>query len=303
MIDTNKKEINEIDGVIIYYQYKDGRINFSDMNLKLLLRSISKYMSWIRKIHIISNCPLPTWLDLNNKKIDRISCADIMPQEYCLDCDINAIELNIHNTPNLAKQFIYFVPGMYICGGLSKDNLFRNNLPCDYAEETFLSCQDAIKRHILINDILLLNTKHSRKNSHRLYRNKYLSLSDVKAMIKNAYLMIMKRDHFFGFEYSNKPYCFIKTSFNKVWNEYFKELNDYCTNNKNPHMAYDINLIRFYQYITGIFIPYNWKQHVSIESTHTKTTDSNKKICYLSNPIYENALLNDKFSDKCEFEK
>ncbi|MEO7117802.1 MAG: stealth conserved region 3 domain-containing protein, partial [Candidatus Limnocylindrales bacterium] len=81
------------------------RFNQSD-ELRYSLRSLDLFAPWVRRIHIVSNCPPPAWF----KPSDRVRWVDhsaFIPSDYLPLFSSRAIETFLHRVPELSEYFIY----------------------------------------------------------------------------------------------------------------------------------------------------------------------------------------------------
>ena len=86
--------------------------------LKYSLRSVDKYMPWIRHIFIVTNNQIPKWLK-QHEKITIVDHSEIMPETARPCFNSEAIECCLHKIPNLAEHFIYANDDMFIGRKLS----------------------------------------------------------------------------------------------------------------------------------------------------------------------------------------
>ena len=86
-----------------------GENRFKDKDeLKYSLRSVEKYLSWIRNIYIVTNGQIPNWLNLNDSKIKIINHSDLFTnQSHLPTFNSAAIESHLHRINGLSKKFIY----------------------------------------------------------------------------------------------------------------------------------------------------------------------------------------------------
>jgi len=76
--------------------------------LKYSLRSIAKHASWVRKVFIVTDKQVPSWLK-ESEKISIVDHTDIFENQECLPVfNSHAIESNLHNIEGLSEHFIYF---------------------------------------------------------------------------------------------------------------------------------------------------------------------------------------------------
>ena len=82
---------------------------FADnQELKYSLRSIEKHAPWVRKIFIVTNGQLPSWLNLDNHRVEVITHAELFPNASHLPTFSSpAIESHLHRIPGLSQRFIY----------------------------------------------------------------------------------------------------------------------------------------------------------------------------------------------------
>lgn len=124
-----------------------GNERFEDHDeLKYSLRSIEKYIPWVRYIYIITDKQKPSWIDYNNKRIHIIDHSEIFPS-YIKKPVYNSllIEWYIHNIPELSENFIYLNDDFFILKKLKKTDFFVNDCPVSY-----ITALQKLDREILI---------------------------------------------------------------------------------------------------------------------------------------------------------
>ncbi len=82
----------------------EGRYANND-ELKYSLRSIEKYAPWIRKIFIVTDGQIPSWLNTSNSKIQIIDHSDIIPQDFLPCFNSGTIEYFIHKITRFLTLF------------------------------------------------------------------------------------------------------------------------------------------------------------------------------------------------------
>ncbi|XP_058800867.1 N-acetylglucosamine-1-phosphotransferase subunits alpha/beta [Phymastichus coffea] len=83
---------------------------FSDKDeLKYSLRSLEMYAPWIRKVYIVTNGQIPSWLDMDNPRVSLVTHEDIFTNlSHLPTFSSPAIESHIHRIPGLSEKFLYF---------------------------------------------------------------------------------------------------------------------------------------------------------------------------------------------------
>lgn len=77
--------------------------------LKYSLRSLFRFAPWIRRIWLITNGQIPTWLDLEHPRLRVVTHTELFPDPDHLPVFSSpAIEAHLHRIPGLAEHFLYF---------------------------------------------------------------------------------------------------------------------------------------------------------------------------------------------------
>lgn len=90
-------------------------VRYRDWNLlPYLFRGIEEYAPWVRKVFLITDHQVPSWLDQNCPKLQLIYHEDYIPQEYLPTFSSHTIELNLHRIADLSEHFIYMNDDTFI---------------------------------------------------------------------------------------------------------------------------------------------------------------------------------------------
>ena len=81
---------------------------FQDFNQLLYsLRSIEMYAPWIRRVYIVTNGQIPSWINLTS--VTMVNHKSIFTEPSHLpNFNSLAIETHLHEIPGLSENFIYF---------------------------------------------------------------------------------------------------------------------------------------------------------------------------------------------------
>jgi hypothetical protein len=72
--------------------------------LRYSLRSVHAYASWVRRIHIVTDSQVPSWLDVSHPKIRIVDHSEILGGSRF---NSHAIEAGLHRIPALADHYLY----------------------------------------------------------------------------------------------------------------------------------------------------------------------------------------------------
>lgn len=108
------------------YALDDARFEDHD-ELYYSLKSVRKFMPWVRQVFIVTNntLNLPEYLDSND--ITVITHAEIISEEYLPTFNSHVIEAHLHNIPELSENFIYFNDDVFAARPLTVGHFFQEN--------------------------------------------------------------------------------------------------------------------------------------------------------------------------------
>ena len=85
------------------------------------MRSVDKYMPWIRTIYVVTNGQVPSWLDLKNPRVKIVTHEEIFDDPVHLPTfNSNAIELHLHQIKGISDKFLYLNDDFLIGKEVSK---------------------------------------------------------------------------------------------------------------------------------------------------------------------------------------
>jgi hypothetical protein len=111
---------SEVEGVAAH--------RFRDLdNLRHSLRSVERYMPWVRRIYLVTNGQVPRWLR-ENPRIELISHAQIAEPGTALPLfNAHPIEWQMPLIPGLSDRFIYFNDDFFVTRPTARDYFFGAN--------------------------------------------------------------------------------------------------------------------------------------------------------------------------------
>lgn len=122
----------------LYVEYKNKQKNsssesnrlgrfFNRDELKYSLRSLELYAPWINNVYIVTNCRLPSWLNIDNPRIRIVRHEEIMPLESLPTFNSHAIEANLHKIAGLSNYFLYLNDDFFFYNNVKKEDFFLSN--------------------------------------------------------------------------------------------------------------------------------------------------------------------------------
>lgn len=102
-----------------------GRYADND-ELKYSLRSIERNAPWIRKIFIVTDNQIPTWLDITHPKIQVVDHTEIMPEESLPCFNSSLIEKYLYKIPGLAEHFLLANDDTFINKKVTPNDFFTS---------------------------------------------------------------------------------------------------------------------------------------------------------------------------------
>ena len=265
--------------------------------LKYWFRGVEKYAPWVHKIYFVTCGQKPDWLNENHDKLVLVNHEDYIPHEYLPTFSSHTIELNFHRIKNLSEHFVYFNDDVFITSKVEPEDFFKNGLPCDMAVEDPISPnKQDVFMHILLNNMILLNSKYDRKEVLKKQRKKFYLVKDKKALMMNWSFWLWRRHDFFGLEYSHLSSSYLKSTYEQVWRENEQILDRVCRNKFRS--AEDVNqyIFKNEQLVTGRVSPYNWRKNGKAFHMNDGDSEDNNitDMCHaIENGIYKMICVNE----------
>ena len=273
-------------------------------NLKYWFRGVEKYAPWVNKVYFITCGQIPEWLNTDCEKLVCVHHKDYIPEKYLPVFSSHPIELNMHRIKGLSEHFVYFNDDIFLTAPVSQEDFFVNALPCDFAVESPITPNRRdMFNNILINNMILLNEHFDRQEVLKTHRKKFYSMVDKKGFVTNLCFSPLRRNDFFGFEYSHLSAPFLKSTLKEVWEQSYEWLDETCSHRfRSPE---DVNQYIFHnhQYVTGKFHPHNWrKDGKSFQLNDGEKSNNIKETCEaIRNAQYKIICVNE--ADVVHFEE
>lgn len=185
-------------------RFLDRKINLvgryqNNQELKYSLRSVEKHLPWIRKIFIVTDNQIPSFLNVNHSKIHIIHHSEIIPKKYLPSFNSSVIEHFIYKIPELSEHFLFSNDDMFVNADLEQSFFFRNEIPV-----MRMLYDPLIKKKLVLK---------------RFFKKK---INTYRLAIENAYNLFYDR---FGVFYSVKEHhnihAFLKSDYKYVIEDIF----------------------------------------------------------------------------------
>jgi len=172
-----------------------------NQELKYSLRSVEKHLPWIRKIFIVTDGQIPSFLNVSHPKIEVIDHSQIIPQENLPLFNSISIEYNIYKIPGLSEHFLLANDDTFVNADLSPSFFFQDGIPVmRMVYNPFMELKLKLKKALKL-----------RVNTHRL-------------AIENAYKLFKEKFNvFYPISQHHNIDAYLKSDFKAVVEEVFKE--------------------------------------------------------------------------------
>ena len=257
--------------------------------LKYWFRGVEKFAPWVRCIHFITCGECPAWLNTDHPKLHFVRHSDYMPARYLPTFSSHPIELNLHRIDGLAEQFVYFNDDTFLTAPVTEEFFFKNGLPRDAAMLSSLipSVRGEAITYILFNDLLLLNSRHPKREALKGHLSKWLHPCYGAELLRNLYYLPIGK--FPGFVNPHLPNSFLKSTFEEVWRAEGEVLEEVCQHRFRSRTDVNQYLMRYWQLVTGRFAPRSPK----IGACFTLGLDDRKIEHAIVNGTYRMICVND----------
>jgi len=235
-------------------------------NLEYIFRGLEKYMPWVRKIHLVTNGQLPSWLNLAHPKLNFVKHSDYIPTEFLPTFNSHTIELNLHRIPDLAERFIYFNDDTFVIRPMKPSDFFsvKEGLPRDqfglWRVKTVK--YNSILPHVCLNNMAVLNQNFKQRQVLREQRAKlYDPRNGLTCITLTALMSIISHKHFANILFHHMPAAFLKQTFKDVWAAEPDILANTSAQKFRSKDDVSQYLIRAWQMLSGNFEPRNFVAH------------------------------------------
>lgn len=197
--------------------------------IRYSIKSIERYMPWVRNIFIITDNQKPNWCE-SNDKIKIIDHREIIDDKYLPTFNSHVIEANLHKIPELAEHFIYFNDDVFVARPLPPGHFFKSN----GISSLFLSQKSLTAMQARGTNTPTLSAS---QRACRIFKDDFESLIDTPLV--HTYVPLRK------------------SVYEEAWREYESEITHFLPNKFRTNQ--DINLATFFvpwlSYLTGKATP------------------------------------------------
>lgn len=263
-------------------------------NLQYWFRAVEQFAPWVNKIHFVTWGHVPSWLNLENPKLNIVKHSDFIPEEYLPVFNSVAIEVHLHRIQGLSENFVYFCDDFFLMQKCKTTDFFRAGLPTDtcYFEPVIANVNRDMWHWHLYNDYSIYFKYIEKK---QILKNilKYCNVRYKKSFFTNA-LNICIRNFFI--HSLHVPVSLKKETFKYLWENEHEILQHTAKSRFRSMDNNSLEMMRGYQLITGKFKPIHKKLIVvnTSDILFTKSVIEQKNYKYI--------CLNDDTCDD-EFEQ
>jgi len=266
------------------------KMQFRDWNnLQYIFRAFEEFTPWVRKIHFVTWGHIPSWMNIENPKLNIVNHKDYMDEKSLPVFNANPIEINLHKIEDLAEKFVFFNDDFFLTSEIPKERFFRDGLPCDMLLSNALSSSEGVG-HFVLNNLEVLNRYFTKKQVIKKHFGKWFVTVYGKEMVRNLCLSPWPR--FTGFVDPHQPQPFLKSTFKEVWSKEKETLDK--TSASRFRSCGDVNqyLFRYWQLVKGDFMPISMKDTCYEEIT-VESINSGKIENIITSKKYAMVCLND----------
>ena len=178
-------------------------------------RGVEKFAPWVNKIYLVTYHQLPSWININNPKLEIVDHYDFLKRNYLPVFSSHPIEINFHRIKNLSEHFVYFNDDMYLTAPTKPSDFFNEEgLPKYNTSLSPIIPQRYGTANFQVNDMEIITSYFSRKE---IMKNGHLfNLGQgIKNIIKT--LLYCHSKYICGFSETHLPYPMLKSTMNEVW--------------------------------------------------------------------------------------
>ena len=222
-------------------------------------RAVEKYAPWVHKVYLVTNGKFPDWINKDCPKLELVKHVDFIPTEYLPTFNCRTIELHLHKIKGLSEHFVYFNDDMLLNAPVKPDYFFRNGLPCDINNETFLNVpiytpKDKFGNYMsMLADIGVINSHFNRRETFRQSIKRWLGPHlRLKGIIVS--IILLDKRMFIGFSNYHTEQAFLKSVYDELWEKEPDVLKTACTRFREDNTVNNY-IFRYWQLAKNLFYP------------------------------------------------
>ena len=161
---------------------------YSRDELKFSMRSVEMYANWVRRIYVVTDGQVPTWLDTSHPKIFLIDHKQIFADPTVLPVfNSHAIESQLHRIPGLSERYLYLNDDVFFARPVSPDLFFTSSgLSKFFPAAGTLDIDDPASRDMPVMSAAKNNRTWIRERSGRIVTRKFKHTphSQIKSVLE-----------------------------------------------------------------------------------------------------------------------
>lgn len=277
-----------------YFKEASNDVRYRDWGLfKYWFRCVEKNAPWVRKIHLVTNGQVPSWLDLTNSKIELNVHDSFMAKESLPTFSSIPIELQLYKIQSLSEKFVYFNDDIFLINPVTPDFFFHEDKRADFfCERGYLRFTGTEFGKTLHNNINEINA-HIANKRELIKRNigiqKWFSPDLPLSYRLSNLINYMRTSKFVGFTVEHTAFAYTKSLMKEVW----ENCNDVLANSiiHKFRATSDVNqyIFRYWSLING-----DYYLNPKIQGGYYTLNEADKAVqAILGNSQYPIICLND----------
>lgn len=210
---------------------EDGNTNARFENhdeIKFALRSIEKYLPWVRYIYLLTDHQKPKWLNTNNPKIKVISHEEILPKEVKRPVyNSLLLEFFLDKIPNLSDSFIYMNDDFIINRPLRQEDFFNDQ------DQPIIYTTNPTQSAINLNNLPKIKTDIFNKSAVNKINQYFLKKPDFGTPFYYNTVDLFRLEnpsYDYQFYLKHVPYSFNKKYFSQIRAKYSNYIENMYSN-------------------------------------------------------------------------
>ena len=208
---------------------KDNEVErYRDWDLfRYWFRAVEQYAPWVNKVYLVTCGHVPSWINRDHPKLVIVSHKDYMDDAYLPTFSCNPIEDNFHRIKGLSEHFVNFNDDTFLTQPVKPEDFFQDGKPliCSLGNPLVNTPQNEAFNHMLFSMLGYMNIynweeiieKHPEKWFYHGYGSRLMYSWHT-----------YQQRNLTGIYYTHMPQAFRKSTWERVWKRFAKELDETC---------------------------------------------------------------------------
>ena len=217
-------------------------------------RAVEKFAPWVNKVYLVTCGHVPSWINRDHPKLVIVSHREFMDEAYLPTFNSNSIEENLNKIGGLSEHFVQFNDDFFLTQPVKPEDFFQDGKPlvCSLANPLINTPENEAFNHILFSVLGMANSYNWEEIIER-HPEKWFYHGYGSRLMYNWYAY--QQRFLTGVYFTHMPQAFRKSTYEKVWTRFGKELDETCRHRFRSPIDLNHHIFTIQEIADGDYVP------------------------------------------------